>query len=59
VTADKHLRHQQNIAKSSLACIILPSNQVPVVAAVLPAIEEALDNAKPGTVVELPMPQTP
>lgn len=42
ITSDKNLRHQQNLASFDLAVIMLPSNQVPVVEALLPQIDEAI-----------------
>lgn len=42
ITSDKNLRHQQNLAELDLAIILLPSNQVPVVKALLPEIDDAL-----------------
>jgi len=37
ITADKQLPYQQNLSKLQLAIIILPTNQVPLVVALLPA----------------------
>ena len=58
VTADKRPRYQQNLAGRRLAVIVLPSNQYPFrrVAAV---IEQALQSAQPGAVIEIPLPSTP
>ncbi|HQU94079.1 MAG TPA: hypothetical protein PLK77_17405, partial [Pyrinomonadaceae bacterium] len=42
ITSDQNLRFQQNLAAIDLAVIVLPSNQVPVVKLLLPAIDEAL-----------------
>ena len=36
ITTDKNLRHQQNLAKRKLAFILLPTNQVPIVATLIP-----------------------
>ena len=36
ITTDKNLRHQQNLSGRKLAFIVLPSNQVLVVAALIP-----------------------
>src|SRR5688572_27845528 len=44
ITSDKNLRHQQNLAAFDMAVLVLPSNQVPAVRALLPAIDEALTN---------------
>jgi hypothetical protein len=34
--------------------IILPSNKVPEVAKLIPAIEQALQSVQPGTFIEIP-----
>lgn len=54
VTADRNLQSQQHITGRRLAVIVLPSNRVPDVVAVLAALEVALQAIQPGTVVELP-----
>jgi hypothetical protein len=54
VTADKRLRYQQNLKDKRLAVVVLPSNQVPIVAALLPVIEQVLQPIQPGTIVEIP-----
>lgn len=36
ITSDKNLKHQQNLSSLNLAVFLLPSNQVPVVKALLP-----------------------
>jgi hypothetical protein len=56
ITTDKNLRHQQNLAKYSFAVLLLPSNQVPVVEALIPAIEGALATISAGDLVELRLP---
>lgn len=43
ITSDKNLRHQQNLQAINLAIVLLPSNQVPVVKALLPKIDNALN----------------
>jgi len=58
ITADKQLRYQQNLTGKRLSVIVLPSNQVPVVTAILPAIEQSLQAIRSGSVVELPLPTT-
>ena len=59
VTADKSLPHQQNLSKKRLSVVVLPSNQVPVVTRLLPAIEQAIRAIKPGSLVEIPLPVAP
>ena len=56
ITTDKNLRHQQNLAKRKLAFILLPTNQVPIVTALVPEIEAALNNIQIGDFVEIPYP---
>ncbi|MCI0392167.1 MAG: hypothetical protein MOB07_25835 [Acidobacteria bacterium] len=56
ITTDKNLRHQQNLAQTKLAFILLPSNQVPIVAALVPEIEAALNNIQIGEFIEIPLP---
>jgi hypothetical protein len=53
VTADKRLRYQQNLAGRRLAIVVLPSNQVPIVATLLPEIERVLQSIQSGTFVEI------
>jgi len=53
ITADRQLRYQQNLTGRRLAVIVLPSNQVPAVIALLPAIRQAINGIQPGTYEEL------
>ena len=54
ITADKNLRYQQNLSARKLAVILLPTNRVPDVIALLPAIELSLKTAQPGAFLEIP-----
>lgn len=56
ITTDKNLRYQQNLTTLELAVLLLPTNQVPVVDVLIPAIEAALDNARVGDFIEIPFP---
>lgn len=56
ITADRQLRYQQNLTGRRLAVIVLPSNQVPAVIALLPAIRQAINGIQPGTYEELTLP---
>jgi predicted nuclease of predicted toxin-antitoxin system len=56
ITTDKNLRYQQNLSQRKLAFILLPSNQVPIVEAAIPALEAALTVIKVGDFVEIPLP---
>ena len=53
ITSDKNLRHQQNLTEIDIAIILLPSNQVPVIKALLLQIDEALDSIGSRDVVEM------
>lgn len=54
ITTDKNLRYQQNLTRLGLAILLLPTNQVPAVEALIPAIDAALDNARVGDFIEIP-----
>lgn len=56
ITTDKNLRYQQNLAKRKLAVILLPTNQVPIIAALIPEIEAALNEIQIGEFIEIPFP---
>ncbi len=53
ITSDKNLRHQQNLSAIDLSIILLPSNQVPVIKALLPQIDSALTNIGENSFIEL------
>jgi len=53
VTSDQNLRYQQNLSQFEIALVVLPSNQVPAVKAVLPEIDEALKRIKPSELIEI------
>lgn len=56
ITADQNLRYQQNLSGRQLAILVLPGNQVPIVAKLLPQIETMLATIKSGTLIEIPPP---
>jgi len=56
ISTDQNLPYQQNLSDKKLSVIILPSNQVPVVSQLIPAIERALKIIQPGVFVEIPLP---
>jgi hypothetical protein len=58
VTADQKLRYQQNLTGRRLAIIVLPSNQVPIVTRLLPALERTLSAIQPGGFAEIPLSPT-
>jgi len=58
ITADRQLRRQQNLAGRRLSVIVLSTNQVPAVIALLPAIRLAINGIQPGTYEELALPSS-
>ena len=58
VTGDKRIQHQQNLAGKRLALIVLPTNRVPIVSAMLPLIKVTIEQIQPGAYVELSVPAT-
>lgn len=57
VTADQNLRYQQNLSGRTLAILVLPSNQVPVVIRLLPQVDTSLAMIHAGTLLEIPFPK--
>lgn len=53
ITSDKNLRYQQNLQDRTIAILLLPSNQVPVIENLLPQIDEELEKIKPNDFVEI------
>jgi hypothetical protein len=53
ITSDKNLRHQQNLTNLEVSIVLLPSNQVPVITALLPDIREALEKITHRQFVEI------
>ena len=53
MTSDKNLRYQQNLAKFNLAIVLLPTNQVPAILALLPRIDDALASVGENEFVEI------
>ncbi len=56
ISTDKNLPYQQNLSGKSLAVIILPSNKVPIIVQLVPALEQALQIVQAGTFLEIPLP---
>jgi predicted nuclease of predicted toxin-antitoxin system len=56
ITTDKNLRNQQNLTGRKFAVLLLPSNQVPIVEALIPSIEPALAIVQAGDFIEIPLP---
>ena len=53
ITSDKNLRYQQNLNVLNLVVILLPSNQIPVIKALLPAIDAAIQNIGDEKFIEI------
>src|SRR6185295_16271938 len=56
ITGDKRIHYQQNLTGKRLALIVLPSNRVPIVNAILPLIKAPIEQVQPGAYVELSLP---
>ena len=56
ITADRNLRHQQNLGSRRVAIIELPTNRLALIERLVPAIQQALTNAIPGSYQIVPMP---
>jgi hypothetical protein len=56
VTADKNIRHQQNLTGRRLALVVLSTPQWPVVRLHLEIIAAAVDAATPGSYTEVELP---
>jgi len=54
ITADQNLRYQQQLTGLKLAILVLPSNQVPAVAQLVPVVESLLMTIKSGAVIDIP-----
>ena len=57
ITSDQNLRYQQNFANRQLAIIQLPTNQVPLVVKLAPAVQAALNRIQASEFVEIPLGQ--
>lgn len=53
VTADRNLRYQQNLTGRRIAILVVPSNNLRVLAQLTAAIRFAVDQLKPGDYIEL------
>jgi hypothetical protein len=54
ITADQNLRYQQQRTGRKLAILVLPSNQVPAVAQLVPVVESLLMTVQSGAVIDVP-----
>ncbi len=53
LTADKNLRHQQDLSRLTLSIVVFPSNRLSVVKALAGHLLAILPSLTPGEVVEL------
>ena len=53
ITADKNLRHQQNLSERTLAIIELPTNRLPLLRPLFPRIAAAVESIAPSTYVQI------
>ncbi len=53
VTADKNLRHQQNLSNARIGIVSLPTNILSLLLPHFPAIAAAVNRAAPGTFEEI------
>ncbi|HUF07768.1 MAG TPA: hypothetical protein VMO47_00495 [Rhodothermales bacterium] len=55
LTSDTNLEHQQNLPDLSLIIVVLfaPSNDIAILKPLVPAVIDALANAKPGQVLHI------
>ncbi len=53
LTADKNLRHQQNLSQFNLAVIVFPSNRLGVVEAEAEHLQAVLATIQPRQIIEL------
>ena len=53
ITSDQSLKYQQNLSGRQLAIVQLPTNEVPIVVKLAPAVQSALEAIKPGEFVEI------
>jgi hypothetical protein len=56
VTTDQNIRHQQNLSGNRLAVLVLPTTSWPKIRLHQALVAAAVDNLRPGDVVELKFP---
>lgn len=54
ITSDQNLKYQQNLSGRQLAIVQLPTNEVPIVVKLAPAVQTALETIEAGDFVEIP-----
>jgi hypothetical protein len=56
ITADKNLRYQQNLTTRHISIVELPTNRFSLLPFMVPALQQVLASATPGSYFEIPMP---
>ncbi len=56
ITADQNLRYQQNLTARQIAIVELPTNRLPLMPMLVPALQQVLAVIAHGSYVEIPMP---
>src|SRR5215813_7755020 len=56
LTTDKNIRYQQNLAKRTIAIVVLSNSQWPVAKRYVDRVVAAVNAAKPGTYCEVEIP---
>lgn len=59
ITSDQNWKYQQNLAGVQIAIIQLPTNQVPKVIELAPAIQASLSVIQPGDFIGIPLSTEP
>ncbi len=57
ITSDQNIRYQQNLEGRRIAIVVLPSNNLRIIIALVPEIRSALASIQPGGWIELQLPQ--
>jgi len=55
ITSDQNFKYQQNLAGVQIAIIQLPTNQVPKIIALAPAVQASLNIIQPGEFIAIPL----
>ena len=55
ITADQSLGHQQNLHARQIAIIELPTNRLALLPGLVPAIQQVLATATPGSYARIPL----
>src|SRR5437868_14352622 len=55
VTTDQNIKHQQNLAARHIGVVVLLSTAWPKIRGRVPAIVAAVESAKPGVLVDVPI----